>query len=321
MNGQPIEGKLTAVLGSIAIVEGPHGTGVIPLEKFDDADLLRVSAFLETVPKTPEPWANSSGNMAKGLRNRLQLLSEGKLVPFNPGTRPEPEIYLVYFGAHWCHPCRDFSPKLLDAYRRLNDQAAGRFEVIFVSDDRSVDEQVGYAKELGMPWPILKYSELGHAPVVENAEGPAIPDLVVLTRNGGVIFNSFHGAEYVGPESVLDDVGPLLDAMDTHSQACRWARHRLAVLQYVRAAGNNARGPQPYMIGIDPSHYQTLTTKKLLASLDIDERGHVVDAKAVPTLPTALEFIFEQDARNWLFLPCVSNGQAKATKAELPINF
>jgi hypothetical protein len=203
----------------------------------------------------------------------------------------------------------------------MKEQLHVEFEVIFVSDDRSQGEQVDYARGLGMPWPVLKYTELGTAPPVERWEGPGIPDLVVLTRDAMPIFNSYHGADYVGPQSVLEAVEPLLNAMDETSPSCRWARHRLSVIQYVRAAHGGSRGPSPYMMGLDPAHYQTLPTKSITALLSIDEHGIVADAKADPLLPTALEFIFEQDARSWLFLPSVSAGKPRAVQVRMPIRF
>jgi thiol-disulfide isomerase/thioredoxin len=320
-NRPPVEGRLTGVYGAVAFISGKQGTGLVSLNILDDAGLARVANFLDAPPK-PEPgWATATGKVALGLRNKLQVLRDGKLVAFDPGSRPEPEIYLAYFGAHWCHPCREFSPTLLEEYRQLKKRKPDRFELVFVSDDRSSDEQALYIRELGMPWPFIKYSAIGSVPSVEHANGPAIPDLVVLTRDGDVIFNSFHGAAYVGPQSVLEDAEHLLDAMDEASPACHVALHRLSVIRHIRAAAGGTRGPKPYAIAIDPSHYQTLLSKKLIAVLDIDEHGRVTDAKADPELATALEFQFEQDARGWLFLPSVVNGQPKATKARLPVSF
>jgi thiol-disulfide isomerase/thioredoxin len=320
-DGQSIEGSLSGIFGSVAIISGPSGTGVITLARLDDASLGRIADYMDSAPKGQPAWSSSTGNVAKGLRNRLQVLQGDKLVAFDPGARPEPEIYLVYFGAHWCHPCREFSPTLLERYRKLKEEAPDRFELVFVSNDRSPAEQLEYVRGLPMPWPVLKYSKIGSVPAVEHSAGPAIPDLVVLTRNGDVIFSSFHGAEYVGPGSVLDGVEPLLSAMDDSSPSCRWALHRLSVLRFVRSAAGATKGPAPYMVGLDPSHYRTLQTRKLTAVLQIDDHGRVTDAKVDPQLPAALEFVFEQDAQKWLFLPLVSNGQAKATKARLPISF
>jgi len=38
---------------------------------------------------------------------------------------------LVYFSAHWCPPCRGFTPDLKKAYE--DDLKAGNVEIIFVS--------------------------------------------------------------------------------------------------------------------------------------------------------------------------------------------
>ena len=41
----------------------------------------------------------------------------------------------IYFSAHWCPPCRGFTPKLAEAYQKL--KANGKeLEIVFVSSDR-----------------------------------------------------------------------------------------------------------------------------------------------------------------------------------------
>jgi nucleoredoxin len=46
---------------------------------------------------------------------------------------------LVYFSAHWCPPCRRFTPELVKFY---NDLLLKRtdFEIIFASSDRSEED-------------------------------------------------------------------------------------------------------------------------------------------------------------------------------------
>jgi len=40
----------------------------------------------------------------------------------------------IYFSAHWCPPCRSFTPQLADAYEKcMGDK---NFEIIFLSSDR-----------------------------------------------------------------------------------------------------------------------------------------------------------------------------------------
>lgn len=320
-NGQPIEGKLSGVYGSVAIFTGKKETVILSVNQLDDAALSRVADFLDTSTKAPSAWAKSNGKVATSLLGRLQIMRDGKMVEFDPGTRPEPDLYLVYFGAFWCPPCRQFSPKLVAAYRRLKELAPGRFELVFVSSDHSHSEQVSYVREVGMPWPVLEYSAVGSVNPIERWEGPGIPDLVVLTRDGEPIFNSYHGEVYVGPESVLDELEPLLNAMDEHTLSCRMTLHRLAVVQHVRSAAGGKLSPKPYMMGLDSAHYQTLEIKKLTALLDIDQRGHVSAVQIEPQLPAAIEFQLEQDIQKWLFLPAVSNGQPKAVRIKLPIDF
>merc|ERR1711939_1243973 len=54
----------------------------------------------------------------------------------------------LYFSAHWCPPCRQFTPMLVDAYKK--HLKAKNLEVIFVSSDKSPQE---FAEYYGtMPW-------------------------------------------------------------------------------------------------------------------------------------------------------------------------
>ena len=47
----------------------------------------------------------------------------------------EGKIVGIYFSAHWCPPCRGFTPVLKDAYEDLKEQDKN-FEIVFVSSDR-----------------------------------------------------------------------------------------------------------------------------------------------------------------------------------------
>ena len=50
----------------------------------------------------------------------------------------------LYFSAHWCPPCKAFTPKLVETFGAV--KAAGKqFEMIFISSDRSASGR----KEVG----------------------------------------------------------------------------------------------------------------------------------------------------------------------------
>ena len=61
----------------------------------------------------------------------------------------------IYFSAHWCPPCRVFTPKLAEFYKKLHTEK--NFEIVFVSSDKSKDEFDKYYEE--MPWLALPFSD------------------------------------------------------------------------------------------------------------------------------------------------------------------
>ena len=62
----------------------------------------------------------------------------------------------IYFSAHWCPPCRSFTPKLSVFYEE--HRAAGqKFEVVFVSSDKDASSWEEYFHE--MPWLALPFND------------------------------------------------------------------------------------------------------------------------------------------------------------------
>jgi thiol-disulfide isomerase/thioredoxin len=57
------------------------------------------------------------------------------------------EVLALYFSAHWCGPCRGFTPTLSKKYTEL--QEAGKsFEMVFVSSDKDEGGFNEYHKEM-----------------------------------------------------------------------------------------------------------------------------------------------------------------------------
>lgn len=98
----------------------------------------------------------------------------------------------LYFSAHWCPPCRGFTPTLVEVYNAM--KAAGRedFEFIFVSsdqDDASFNEYFGE-----MPWLALPFSDRKAKGELSNLfEVQGIPTLITLDEERNVINKSARG--------------------------------------------------------------------------------------------------------------------------------
>ena len=66
----------------------------------------------------------------------------------------ESKIIGLYFSAHWCPPCKMFTPKLVEWYNKFKGTEKGKkLEIVFVSSDRDEDSFNEYYGE--MPWHAL----------------------------------------------------------------------------------------------------------------------------------------------------------------------
>ena len=64
----------------------------------------------------------------------------------------------LYFSAHWCPPCREFTPQLKTVYDEA--KAAGKpFEVVFVSSDESPEGQAKYMTEAHGDWLAVRHDD------------------------------------------------------------------------------------------------------------------------------------------------------------------
>jgi nucleoredoxin len=62
----------------------------------------------------------------------------------------------VYFSAHWCPPCRAFTPILSEFYKKVNE-ASKVLEVVFCSSDGNDAAFERYFAE--MPWLAVPYGD------------------------------------------------------------------------------------------------------------------------------------------------------------------
>ncbi|GFR61136.1 nucleoredoxin-like [Elysia marginata] len=90
----------------------------------------------------------------------------------------ENDVVGLYFSAHWCPPCRGFTPVLSEYHAKL--RAAGKkFQVVFISSDR----EEGAAKDYysSMPWLMVPFSDRARKETLGSKYGVSgIPTLVLV---------------------------------------------------------------------------------------------------------------------------------------------
>ena len=113
------------------------------------------------------------------LEKNLVQTKDGKAEPFKPGEKIK--FTAVYYSAHWCPPCRAFTPKLVAWYKGFKPKHAD-FELVFASSDKDEAAMLEYMKETGMPWPAVKFGEKKSLGLDKYAAG-GIPYLVPPRRS------------------------------------------------------------------------------------------------------------------------------------------
>lgn len=154
------------------------------------------------------------------MSNLTELLGDTLVQPGNSGTVAtsktlEGKTVGLYFSAHWCHPCRGFTPVLAERYEAL--KAAGKdFEIVFVSSDRDEGSFDAYRGE--MPWLALPYCNRDKkADLSGKYAVRGIPTLVILDSDGEMI--TTNGRSAVSADSYVEDF-PWITRSEGFFDAC-----------------------------------------------------------------------------------------------------
>jgi len=153
------------------------------------------SAVTEDPTGSNFPWIPPT--FAEVTANLTLVKNDGSEVPY---SSLQGKTIGIYFSAHWCPPCRGFTPELVKTYNKMKEQGK-EFEIIFASSDRDEGSFKEYFGE--MPWLALPYSarELKEKlSKIFNVEG--IPSFHIIEHDGTVINNNGRGAVGGDPEGL-----------------------------------------------------------------------------------------------------------------------
>ena len=167
------------------------------------ADLNAINEQNDSAPAAPEVIPKTE--FEQKITKDLVRLKGGRLRRADQDELTTKDFYAIYYSAHWCPPCRTFTPKLVDFYKKASKKHEN-FEIIFVSSDRSEDDMASYMKEAKMPWLGLDFDKKKKSKELTQFAGGGIPCLVLVDRNGKVLSDSYVNGKYVGPSKVMRDL-------------------------------------------------------------------------------------------------------------------
>lgn len=103
----------------------------------------------------------------------------------------------LYFSAHWCPPCRAFTPQLIETYKKVKEKG-NAFEIIFVSSDRSEEGYSDYFKE--MPWLSTGFQEGIKKDLTQMYGVQGIPTLILFDEKHKIISSNGRHVVSADPE-------------------------------------------------------------------------------------------------------------------------
>ena len=126
------------------------------------------SEIKDVIPFLPEQFESNNGKISKDDLLCNQLIG-------------------VYFSAHWCPPCRAFTPKLAQFYKNVNKNEK-QIEIVFNSADQDLQSFKEYFSS--MPWIATPFESEAKKKIYEACGISGIPQLIIFDVNGNVVDDS-----------------------------------------------------------------------------------------------------------------------------------
>jgi nucleoredoxin len=211
--GQTMQAEFINREGDSLSFKKPDGTRyVYSYAKLAAADRTRIDAHTLKLPAAPtqltvQAVAATPGKALAGLSSKLVVLKSTNLVPYPSEALGDIKYVAFYYSASWCPPCQKFTPKLVEAYKKIK-AAHPEFELIFVSSDEDEKAMKDYMKEDKMPWPAVRFSQIKSTPSIRRPRNESgIPNLVFMDADGKELSLSYTASgEYSGPSQVIRDI-------------------------------------------------------------------------------------------------------------------
>jgi len=148
-------------------------------------------------------WADFFGK----LEPQLIQVVDGKKGDYKKPAK-SPKYTAIYYSAHWCPPCRAFTPKLVDWYKEFKPKHEN-FELVFASSDKDENAMLEYMTETKMPWPAIRFSDKKESGV-DKYGSDGIPYLVLINAEGKNLTGT-PGNEWQHPAELLKKIEKIVE--------------------------------------------------------------------------------------------------------------
>jgi nucleoredoxin len=178
------------------------------------------------------PWPNKS---LKDLLGNELVGTGGNKVATDAAI--DGKVLGLYFSAHWCPPCRGFTPELAKRYLGLKD-AGKNIEMVFVSSDRDEEAFNEYFGE--MPWLALPYEKRQEkAELSDMFDVNGIPTLVFIGEDGKTITTEGRGK--ISANSFIEDFPYYPKPVNDISEDLEGINDHAALIVFMEALDDDAQ--------------------------------------------------------------------------------
>lgn len=180
------EGKLIASDGRAKVMSDPTGKWVPrALQAAPAAESKKLEPTQLSTATTPVPTTTGLDGLLGTGGNQL-LDTDGRTTIALADVVKDAPLVALYFSAHWCGPCRGFTPRLVSFAQALEKEGM-RLPIIFGSSDRDEAAFQEYFSE--MPWFAFPHGDPRIEELNSKYEVSGIPWLVVLDAQGNLVQN------------------------------------------------------------------------------------------------------------------------------------
>lgn len=190
-DGKSLELELVDV-----ITEGDETSGVFIMRNGRKVTINK-STLSEESAKQFDTLTPRSSVFDEVINGNLVILDGEKFKDHKLTQKPK-KYYIFYYTASWCGPCKAFTPQLVKFY---NEHKNENFEIVLISADRDQKSMESYASSHKMPWPQLKFSQLGTFQGKFDHGVRGIPSVIVCDLEGKIV--SRDGSDLVALEKLV----------------------------------------------------------------------------------------------------------------------